>query len=343
MNFPAYVPVPVRTYISALIDGDPTEPFGWASALESANRELLRIDLAIEECAAIGEPEQLPELRARRAKTEAHRDEIMGSIECVRRLGSDPRMREVFGLLIKEIVDDQQWRSFISAAWVAKIDFGRYRDRHRRAAAMTLELAEAAKKLSKLLVRFSETGVDGPDEFYSIPALLRQTDNHAAGDHNLQMWRVMRPLVLGDRPRSETPEEKKLGNSDRAAPHDAPVIIRHYENLKIDPAHAARENVRYAWGTAPELSAVLDTLAKAARAFRPTESGMIGAAIESRQHSEKTEYIRAFASLLSDTHRFTLTQTMQKAIAIVANVAINSPDLDVSYDDVRKALAKRDT
>ena len=67
---------------------------------------------------------------------------------------------------------------------------------------------------------------------------------------------------------------------------------------------------------------------------------MIGAAIDSRKQNDKTEYLRAFGALLIEEHRFILTTDIKKAMAIAANVVINLPDIDVTYDDVRKALAK---
>jgi hypothetical protein len=62
--------------------------------------------------------------------------------------------------------------------------------------------------------------------------------------------------------------------------------------------------------------------------------------IDSRQQSVKAEYLRAFGNLLTEQHGFILTTDIMKAMAIAANVVINSPDIDVTYDDVRKALAK---
>jgi hypothetical protein len=95
--------------------------------------------------------------------------------------------------------------------------------------------------------------------------------------------------------------------------------------------------LRYAWGTAPEFSALLETVASAARDFKPSETGMIGAAIESRQRSPKTEYLRAFGNLLTDVHGIALTTPIMQAMAITANVVINLPDVYVTYDDVRKS------
>jgi len=117
------------------------------------------------------------------------------------------------------------------------------------------------------------------------------------------------------------------------------VIVPAGEKAEIDPVEEARNTLRYAWGTAPDFSALLDTVAKAARGFKPSESGMIGAAIESRQRSPKTEYLRAFGNLLT-AHSFALTTPIMRAMATVANVVINLPDVDVTYDDVRKALAR---
>jgi hypothetical protein len=112
------------------------------------------------------------------------------------------------------------------------------------------------------------------------------------------------------------------------------------EKPEITPEQRVRSTVRYAWGTAPGVSALLETLAGAARAFEPSAPGMIGAAVASRQHSPKTEYLRAFGNLLTDVHGIALTTQVMKAMAIVGNVVINLPDVDVSRDDVRKALAR---
>ena len=49
---------------------------------------------------------------------------------------------------------------------------------------------------------------------------------------------------------------------------------------------------------------------------------------------------QAFGNLLTDVHDFALTTPIMQAMAIVANVVINLPDVDVNYDDVRKAFAK---
>jgi hypothetical protein len=250
-------------------------------------------------------------------------------------------MRDAFALLTREFTDDKQWRNFIYAAWAARVDFAKYRDRLKRAAELKGEIADAAEALAKLIRQFSETGINGPGEFYSIPELLRQTDNHEMQGHNLHMWRSMRQHVLGDLPRRDVPEANPAEESGEPPTVEiVRVFLTPEEKAEIDPQEEARNMLRYAWGTAPDFSALLGTMANAARSFKPSASGMIGAAIESRQRSAKTEYLRAFGNLLTDVHSFALTTPIMQAMAIVANVVINLLDVDVTYDDVRKALAK---
>lgn len=338
MDFPVYVPAAVRAHITTLIEGNSWEPQGWATFLASAEESLSIIEREIETYLRRGEDDYLPSLRIQKAEALAHRDRLAGDVDCLLRLAHDAQMRDAVALLTREFTDDKQWRNFIGAAWAARGDFAKYRDRLKRAAELKGKIADAADKLAKLVSQFSETSTSGPSEFYSIPELLRQTDNHEIQGHNLHMWRSMRQHVLGDLPKRDAPETKPTGGEQM--PPVEIVIVPTGEKAEIDPEEEARNMLRYAWGTAPDFSALLGTMANAARSFKPSESGMIGAAIESRQRSAKTEYLRAFGNLLADVHGFVLTTPIMQAMAIVANVVINLPDVDVTCDDVRKALAK---
>lgn len=343
MDFPAYVPAAVRAHIATLIEGDSWEPMGWQESLASAERQLAEIDGKIESCIRWGKDDYLPGLRKDRAEAVAHRDRVAGDVDCLRRLGGliplpkEP-MRNAFALLTREFTDDRQWRNFIYAAWAARVDFAKYRDRLKRAADLKDEIADAAETLAKLIRQFSETGINGPGEFYSIPELLRQTDNHEMQGHNLHMWRSMRQPILGDVPRRDVPDAKPAEEGGEPMPPIEIVIVPMGEKTEIDPEEEARNMLHYAWGTAPDFSALLGTVANAARNFEPSESGMIGAAIAKREKNIKTEYLRAFGNLLTDVHGFALTVPIMQAIAIVANVVINLPDVDVTYGDVRQAL-----
>ena len=341
MDFPAYVPAAVRAHITTLIEGDSCEPTGWQESLASAERQLAEVDGEIESCIRRGKDDYLPGLRRDRAKAVAHRDRLAGDVDCLHRLAHDARMRDAFAILTLEFTDDRQWRNFIYAAWAARVDYSKYRDLRNRADELRVEIADAAEILAKLIRQFSATGINGPDEFYSIPELLRQTDNNEMQGHNLHMWRSMRQHVLGDLPRRDVPETRPAEESGEPPTVEiVRVFLAPGEKAEIDPVEEARNMLHYAWGTAPDFSALLDTVAKAGRAFKPSQSGMIGAAIESRQHSEKTAYVRAFGNLLIDVHGFELTTPIMKAMAIVANVVINLADVDVTNDDVRKALSR---
>lgn len=340
MDFPAYVPAAVRTCISTMLEGDSWEPLGWRQSLIIAERELNEIEREIKIKTQRGEVEYLSGLRKQRSEATEHRDSLASDVDFLKRLAHDARMADAYALLTREFTDDDQWRRFTNAAWAARADYSKYRTRLKRAEELKTEIANAAEKLVKLIQQFSETGVNGPNEFYSVPDLLRQTDNYEMTGHNLRMWRSMRHHVLGDRPQSDRPESEpqKESYEIQTIPQIAINYHRSGEKLYCDPLEEGRNILRYAWGTAPGLPSLLGSLSKAARNFKPVESGMIGAAIDSRQRSSKTEYLRAFGNLLTEVHDFVLTTQITKAIAVVATVAINLPDVVVSYDDVRKAL-----
>jgi hypothetical protein len=96
----------------------------------------------------------------------------------------------------------------------------------------------------------------------------------------------------------------------------------------------------YAWEKAPDPPTILETVAFAAEKWSPQESGAIGAAIASRQHSIATEYLRAFAKLLDENGM--PTNSIHKAIAGTATVVLDdaAPDSEVSPDAVRMTLAR---
>jgi len=345
MEFPAYVPAAVRAHIATLIEGDEWEPHGWATSLANAESELAGIEGAIETRTRRGEVEYLDSLRKQRADAVKHRDMLAGNVDCLQRLAHDSRMCEAFAVLTREFTKDEQWRGFIYAAWAARMDYGPFRERLKRAAELRDEIAKTSKTLAQLLRQASGVGISNwPAEFFSIPELLRRTDNHEMQGHDLYMWQALRPHVLGDPPRGDIPEGERPhedGHSASASVIVVREIIEAGNKPETDPAEQGRATLRYAWGKSPPLSALLDTVAEAARGFKPSEYGMIGAAIESRQRSIKTEYLRAFGNLLTDVHHMTLTTAVMQAMATVANVAINLPDdVDVTYDDVRKALAR---
>ena len=109
MDFPAYVPAAVRMYIATLIEGDSSEPMGWAQALARAERQLSEIEGAIANQIRRGASAYLDGLRKQRAEAAEHRDRLADDVDCLGRLAHDARMADAFARLTLEFTDDQQW------------------------------------------------------------------------------------------------------------------------------------------------------------------------------------------------------------------------------------------
>lgn len=308
MDFPTYVPAAARAEVARSINGDSRRPIGLKRALAMAESRLAEIEGAIETATGRGEVGELDSLRKQRAIVAAEHNELVGDLDCLQRLALDLRMREAYVLLAGEFDNDAQWENFIDAAYTARGDYAKIRDQLKRAAELRVEIARAADGLAKAIRQLAETGIEIPGEFYSIPELLRQADNYGVdGDHP----NLARTCTAYLRPRT------------------GKVVIVPEEGD--------------AWKTAPHLPALLDTVANAARNFQPKVWGRAGVALTSRQQNTKTEYLRAFAFMLTvhgrPEYQIALTAPVMKAMAIVANVALNFPGVDVTYDDVRKALS----
>lgn len=345
MNWPSYVPAAVRAYIETLIDGDQPEQ-GWAASLTIAKQQLSEIEQEIAARTGRGQSD-LASLRQQKTDTTQHRNMLQNNVDCLLRLGHDHRMREPYALLTREVSDDTQWRGFIYSAWAARMDYASYRERLKRARELKEEIADAADKLGKVLRQFFETGVNGPGEFYSVRELLRKTDNHELQGRNLYMWRSMRKHVLGDPRRQEPAPDQQykldlpLSESDRVIESaGVRIYLPHFPLVpsgdRAEPDPLA--DLHYGWTVSPPVSDVVETLSTVARGFDLSEYGTVAAAIDSRKANVRTDYVRAFAHLLTDVHHFTLTTAVRQAMAIVANVVLNLLNSDVTYDDVRKAL-----
>lgn len=347
MDAPAYVPQGARDHAQRFLGH-------YEPCLEKGERELARIDADIHAWSQRLQslpPSEIPnaardkmaELHHHRKDVEASNKQLESDINSVRRLIHDGRMKDAYRILSDAFFEDEpeerhrRLDGFIYAAWAARIDFTPYRDRLKRARQLKGDIAETANKLADLLRQIGETGQYLPPGFYGVDYLLRETDNTELNGKDLYMWRVMRGNVLGDPPRRTEPDL-----DEESSPQDTELTIRHLEpgeQPAIDLVEQARASVRYGWGVAPSVPLLLDTMADMARTYEPAEGGFIGAAVSGRKYNLKTEYLRAFGALLVDEHHFELTAAIRRAIAITANVVINDPEVDASFDDVRKALA----
>jgi hypothetical protein len=348
MEFPPYVPGVVRICLTEMIEGSELRKHGWATSLENSNQELNAIEEAIEKSYTRGEVDDLVYRTQKRVEAVERRDLFGGEVDCLRRLIHDPRMRDAYALLTYEITDDEQWSGFVESAWAARGDFAEHRERLKKAEEQRIEIADTATKLAKQLEEFSRIGITGPDDFYSVRELLRKTDHDDSRGGDSEIWKVTRKHVVGENLEQGCELEKQhelelpLPELERDWEADGKQIMHEISIRFVLPGDVGEQNplagLRYGWEKAPPLSALLKTVAKAALDFEPGEDGVIDAALASRQGSVKSEYIRALAYLLCKRHKFHLTSGVMRAMAITSNVVINNPDVDVTYDDVRKAF-----
>jgi hypothetical protein len=351
MQFPAYVPAAVRDFITLQIEGKEGWWKGLAARAVEAEQELSEIKQAIEVRILRNENEYVVGLRRKEAETQKIYSSLIEELECLRRLIHDARMRDAYALLTLEISDDEQWRCFINAAYVAQDNYAEWRNHLKQAEEEKEKIADAANKLAYLIENFSKNGVQGPPEFYSVRDLLRITECDDPSENNRYIWQAVRKDVLGERRKELEPDKQRqldsplpeVGERSRRSNSRIPRIRIQFVSSEDVVEHDPLAPLRYGWEKAPRLSALLRTVAKVARDFEPREDGMIGAAVNTRQGSTKTAYIRALAYLLCNARKFALTNRLMRAMAIIANVVINSPDIDITYDDVRKAAASSAT
>ncbi|WON72877.1 hypothetical protein [Nitrosospira sp. Is2] len=345
MDFAAHVPAAVREYTTALLEGDKMGS-GLVASIANFERQLFETKEAIEVEARLGSGGSLITLREQEAELGNIRDVLVEHRNCLLRLVHDHRMLSAYLLLIPEITSDEQWYQIINSAYGAGKDFERWRERLRLAHEEKEEIADIAEKLARAIDKFSRNGVEGPAEFYSVRVLLGNTDNDESGGHNQYIWQAARKDLLGERENTRERHEPAQPSLEFESELEVGPVLSHHSNIRfVSPGepveHDPLAGVRYGWEKAPPLAALLKTVAKAGRDFKPQEEGVIDAALESRQGSVKTQYLRALAYLLIIVNNFTLTTPLMRAMSIIANVVINLPDVDVTYDDVRKALSHR--
>lgn len=277
--------------------------------------------------------------------------------DCLHRFAHDLRMKDAYAELQKTFSTSKQYADFLSAAWQADIDYGPYRDRLKKAKDIAPKVAAAARELSSLLNELATTHTMPPSELYSIRALLDATNNDELYGHNFHIWRSVRECITGTRrklPSSErsTPEtdstpkkvivireDEDIDDSVRNDPDTLVIILKAMsaDDVETDPETQTRNMLGYAWEKAPDLPAILEVVAHTAEDWAPQEMGAVGAAVSNRQKNPRTEYIRAFASILRERMRIEIKGPLVAAIATTTDVVLNL-DTTTSADNVRKTL-----
>lgn len=336
MEYPKYVPEKVKRLIDSYLIGEPARDIpGYLSLLSDAERSLEKITSIIRWRTERGDDDYLPSLRFQRLEAEEHRNTLKRDVDCFERIAMDSRMEGCYQYISEDGFAADNADKFAKAAWATNLDYSKYRDRIKQVDDLRGDIAKAAQKLALLLREAATVGYSNwPSELFSISELLRKTDNNGESRRNFFMWQSMRRVVLGDREVSAS-QQPQFDIGSRTAPVEIQLVSM--ERLpEVDPEEEFRNTLRYAWGTAPELSELLQTVAAAAKSFYPKENGVIGAAIEKRQNNQKTDYLRGFGKSLTEDHGFSLSPSVKKAMAVIATVVLDSPEIDVTYDDVRK-------
>lgn len=334
MDFPSYVPHAVRVSMANRLDG----PEGWLQVLAKADAEVQKFEFL--QSRYVNDPNALDGIRLQRIDAVQHRDHLAAEVACLQRLVGDERMQPAYAKLAGALTTDEQLSGFIYAAWAARMDYGKHRDRAKAAEELARDVVAASGVLADVLRKAeSFVGPFLPSEFFSIESLLEKTE-HDREHRDFHMWPSMRRAILG----TPHPRSTALGDPPPAAANYTPPqfeirLVPVDKGHEVDPAEEQRNMLRYAWATAPSMARIIATMQREALAYVPTESGAIGAALASRKRNAKTEYLRAFGALLRG-HGIDRTPGIVNAMAVTATVVLNEADDAVTAADVRSALAR---
>lgn len=306
MIFLSCVPQTVRESIAGRLDGNETESAGWRAALAKAG------------------PDDRPAITA--------------EIECLERLGCDPRMKAAYETLSAAPgVTAAGIDMFIGAAWIAHRNYDTVRRNINAARVLAKQVSEKALQLAAMLHQAPpEVAQYLPSQFFSLPALIERAD-HDQDHRNFAMWRGLKKVVLGSV--RETVKDDDGQAAGIVAPHAEPQFLEPGARRDTEALTATRDAIRYAWEVAPEVADALVALGRAASERDPAESGFVGDGIASRKKAPKAQYLRGFLSLLL-ADQFELSPAIIEAVAVTATVVLNWPDDPVIASEVRNARAQ---
>jgi len=245
----------------------------------------------------------------------SRRRQLIEERERVERLATDIQMKEAYTLLGP--LDDETWRQLFYGVLGARAGLsefrqaedgelevveGELRKRMDDARRLGRRIAGTARKLSRQIEELRSLGFLGvPWELVEARTLFERAE--VSRPHKAPEWERLRPRLLGN-------------------------------------ASDLNDELRPAWESAPCVTDLLHTIAKAAEAFEPRPR-KAAAALRARKANPVTELIRSIAEMLTIYIGIELTPRVKRAIAIIVTVDINDPDTIVTYDDVRKACTKR--
>jgi hypothetical protein len=277
-----------------------------SAVIQELDRELADLDAKLKTGRLSG--------RERFNAASRHR-QLIEERERVERLATDIQMKEAYTLLGP--LDDETWRQLFYGVLGARAGLsefrqaedgelevveGELRKRMDDARRLGRRIAGTARKLSRQIEELRSLGFLGvPWELVEARTLFERAE--VSRPHKAPEWERLRPRLLGN-------------------------------------ASDLNDELRPAWESAPCVTDLLHTIAKAAEAFEPRPR-KAAAALRARKANPVTELIRSIAEMLTIYIGIELTPRVKRAIAIIVTVDINDPDTIVTYDDVRKACTKR--
>ncbi len=344
MNFQSYLPDVVQNYLEMLLNGSPEQgAMGMIEILDYCNRHATWMDNNLGNTSESSGVNEKFRLHHHKSNFLDMRDDISIHVKSIKRLGEDERMRDAFSLLIGELNGDKQWQGFFKSALAARISYSKYRKGVKDAKQSANKIGRIADKLAQLIMELQDIELSNlPPEFFSVRHLLQKTDNYECFGGIFQTWRSVRPELLGKHYQQVEGMTDYNRNLSAFIPYGFKGDYAEQVEMEMraieDKSDQAQAKLHRVWRAAPALPALLNTLAEVAAGYTPENPGMVIAATTSNKDLQKTDYIRGFAHLLTEEHEIPLSKNIKKAIAIVGTVLHTDTDMDISYDDVRKAL-----
>jgi hypothetical protein len=240
-------------------------------------------------------------------------------------------MKEAYTLLGP--LDDETWRALFYGVLGARAGLSEFRQ------AEDGELEVAKGELRKRKAKGDKEVVEG--ELRKRMDDARRLGRRIAGTARKLSRQIeeLRSLGFLGVPWELVEARTLFERADVSCPYSAPEWERLRPRL-LGNASDLNDELRPAWESAPCVTDLLHTIAKAAEAFEPRPR-KAAAALRVREANPVAELIRSIAEMLTIYIGIELTPRVKGAIAIIVTVDINDPDIIVTYDDVRKACTKR--
>jgi hypothetical protein len=174
--------------------------------------------------------------------------------------------------------------------------------------------------------------------------LLETTTNHSLLDVKVKRWEELRHLILGEKhppaiPDFNNEKPSTIPPITDLYKEDFSRTINYFQDI-VSQFDETQSDMQLAWSMAPNMPALLRTLAASAEKYKAEQTGMIGAIMDSQKKNRKTQHIRGFCYILIHDYNIHISPHLRKAIAVVSNVVLNDPDDSATAEDVRKALNK---